>query len=120
MEKNNLGEGVKIETIENKNADRDYTVNIEFPEFTCVCPKTGLPDFATIKIEYIPDKLIVELKSLKMYFISFRNVGTFHEDVTNKILNDLVAACKPRKMKVVGEFNVRGGIKTTVSAEYPQ
>ena len=108
-----------IEVIENKNADRDYTVNIEFPEFTCVCPKTGLPDFATIKIEYIPDKLIVELKSLKMYFISFRNVGTFHEDVTNKILNALVAACKPRKMKVVGEFNVRGGIRTTVTASYP-
>jgi 7-cyano-7-deazaguanine reductase len=108
-----------IEVIENKNADRDFAVNIEFPEFTCVCPKTGLPDFATIKIEYIPDKLIVELKSLKMYFISYRNVGTFHEDVTNKILSDLVAACKPRKMRVVGEFNVRGGIKTTVSASYP-
>ena len=108
-----------IEVIEIKNADRDYTVNIEFPEFTCVCPKTGLPDFATIRIEYVPDKLIVELKSLKMYFISYRNVGAFHEDVTNKILDDLVAACKPRKMKVVGEFNVRGGIKTTVSAEYP-
>lgn len=105
-----------IEVIENKNGDRDYTVNIEFPEFTCVCPKTGLPDFATIKIEYIPDKLILELKSLKMYFISYRNAGTFHEDVTNKILNDLVAACRPRKMKVVGEFNVRGGIKTTVTA----
>jgi len=109
---------VAIEVVDNKNPDRDYTVDIEFPEFTCVCPKTGLPDFATIKIEYIPDKLIVELKSLKMYFISYRNVGTFHEDATNKILNDLVAACKPRKMKVVGEFNVRGGIKTTVTAEY--
>lgn len=107
-----------IEVIENKNADRDYTVNIEFPEFTCVCPRTGLPDFATIKIEYIPDKLIIELKSLKMYFISYRNVGIFHEEVVNKILNDLVAACQPRKMKVVGEFNVRGGIKTMVSAEY--
>jgi 7-cyano-7-deazaguanine reductase len=106
----------KIEVIENKNTDRDYAVNIEFPEFTCVCPKTGLPDFATIKIEYIPDKLIVELKSLKLYFVSYRNVGTFHEDVINQILRDLVAACQPRKMTVVGEFNVRGGIKTTVTA----
>jgi 7-cyano-7-deazaguanine reductase len=111
---------MKIEVIKNKNAARDYTVNIEFPEFTCVCPKTGLPDFATIRIEYIPDKLIVELKSLKMYFISYRNVGTFHEDVVNKILDDLVAACKPKKMKVVGDFNVRGGIRTAVTAEYPQ
>ena len=110
----------KIEVIENKNPDRDYTVNIEFPEFTCVCPKTGLPDFATIKIDYIPDKLIVELKSLKLYFVSYRNVGTFHEDVINKILDDLVKAVKPRSMKIVGEFNVRGGIKTTVSAQYPQ
>jgi len=110
---------MQIETIANKNADRDYVVNIEFPEFTCVCPKTGLPDFATIKIEYIPDKLIVELKSLKMYFISYRNVGTFHEDVANKILDDLVAACKPKKMKIIGEFNVRGGIKTSVTALYP-
>lgn len=106
----------KIEVIENKNAARDYTVNIEFPEFTCVCPKTGLPDFATIKIEYIPDKLIVELKSLKLYFVAYRNVGTFHEEVVNQILDDLVAACQPRKITVVGEFNVRGGIKTTVTA----
>ncbi|MCU0641089.1 MAG: preQ(1) synthase [Candidatus Margulisbacteria bacterium] len=106
----------KIEVIENKNPGRDYAVNIEFPEFTCVCPKTGLPDFATIRIEYIPDKLIVELKSLKLYFVSYRNVGTFHEDVVNKILDDLVAAVKPRKMTVTGEFNVRGGIKTTVTA----
>lgn len=107
-----------IEVIKNKYPQRDYTVNIEFPEFSCVCPRTGLPDFATIKIEYIPDKLIVELKSLKMYFISFRNVGMFHENVVNKILEDLVAVGKPRWAKVVAEFNVRGGIKTTVSAEY--
>lgn len=107
-----------IEVIDNKNADRDYSVDIEFPEFTCVCPKTGLPDFATIRIEYIPDNLLIELKSLKLYFVSYRNVGTFHEDVTNKILNDLVAACQPRRMKVVGEFNIRGGIKTTVTAEF--
>lgn len=107
-----------IEVIENKNSDRDYTVNIEFPEFTCVCPKTGLPDFAIIKIEYIPDKLLIELKSLKLYFVSYRNEGTFHEEVTNKILNDLTTTCKPRKMKIVAEFNVRGGIKTVVSANY--
>ena len=108
-----------IEVIKNEYAEKDYTVNIEFPEFTCVCPKTGLPDFATIKIEYVPDKLIIELKSLKYYFISYRNVGTFHENVVNKMLDDLASACKPRKMKVIGEFSVRGGIKTTVSAEYP-
>ncbi len=108
----------KIDVINNLYTSKDYTVNIEFPEFTCVCPKTGLPDFATIRIEYVPDKLIVELKSLKMYFISYRNVGIFHEHVVNKILEDLVSACKPRSAKVVGQFNVRGGIKTTVSAEY--
>jgi 7-cyano-7-deazaguanine reductase len=105
-----------IEVIDNKNPDRDYSVNIEFPEFTCVCPRTGLPDFATIKIEYVPDKLLIELKSLKMYFISYRNVGTFHEDVVNKVLDDLVAACKPRRITVTGEFNVRGGIRTVVTA----
>jgi 7-cyano-7-deazaguanine reductase len=109
----------KIETVNNKNSDRDYFVNIEFPEFTCVCPRTGLPDFANIKIEYIPDKLIIELKSLKLYFVSFRNVGTFHEDVVNKILDDLVNISQPRKMKIVGEFGVRGGIKTTVTASFP-
>ena len=109
----------KLEVVPNKNSDRDYTVNIEFPEFTCVCPRTGLPDFADIKIEYIPDKLIIELKSLKLYFVSFRNVGTFHEDVVNRILDELAAACAPRKMKIVGEFSVRGGIKTTVTATFP-
>lgn len=107
-----------IEVVQNPYPDKDYTVNIEFPEFTCVCPKTGLPDFATIKIEYIPDKLIVELKSLKLYFITYRNEGAFHESVVNKILDDFIAACKPRSARIVGEFNVRGGIKTTVSAEY--
>lgn len=108
----------KIEIIDNKYPKRDYNVHIEFPEFTCVCPKTGLPDFANIIIDYIPDKKIVELKSLKLYFITYRNVGIFHENVVNKILDDIVAVCKPRSAKVVGEFNVRGGIKTTVSAEY--
>ena len=108
-----------IEVVKNINSDRDYLVNIEFPEFTCVCPRTGLPDFANIKIEYIPDKLIIELKSLKLYFVSFRNIGTFHEDVVNRILDDLVAACQPRTMRLVGEFSVRGGIKTTVTASFP-
>ncbi len=107
-----------IETVSNPYPNKDYTVNIEFPEFTCVCPKTGLPDFATIKIEYVPDKLIVELKSLKLYFITYRNEGHFHEKVVNKILEDFTAACKPHSAKIIGEFNVRGGIKTTVTAEY--
>ena len=111
---------MNIETVQNKYPKRDYNVHIEFPEFTCVCPKTGLPDFATIIIDYTPDKLLVELKSLKLYFVAYRNEGSFHETVINKILDDFVAACKPRKMKIIGEFNVRGGIKTTVSAEYPQ
>ncbi|MBU0502256.1 MAG: preQ(1) synthase [bacterium] len=110
---------MKIETVENKYPHKDYLVNIEFPEFTCVCPKTGLPDFATIKIEYIPDKLLVELKSLKLYFVSYRNEGSFHETVINKILDDFVAACKPRKAKIIGEFNVRGGIKTVVEVFFP-
>jgi len=108
-----------IETVVNPYPDKIYTVDIEFPEFTCVCPKTGLPDFATIRIEYVPDKMIVELKSLKLYFISYRNEGAFHEKVVNKILEDFCAACKPRSARITGEFNVRGGIKTTVSAEYP-
>lgn len=109
-----------IEVVDNMYPQRDYNVHIEFPEFTCVCPKTGLPDFATIIIDYTPDKLLVELKSLKLYFVSYRNEGSFHETVINKILDDFAAACKPRKMKIVGQFNVRGGIKTTVEAEYPQ
>lgn len=107
-----------IETVVNPYPDKIYTVDIEFPEFTCVCPKTGLPDFATIRIEYVPDKMIVELKSLKLYFISYRNEGAFHEKVVNKILEDFCAACKPRSARITGEFNVRGGIKTTVTAEY--
>lgn len=109
-----------IEVLPNPQPDRDYIVNIDFPEFTCVCPKTGLPDFATIKVEYVPDKMIVELKSLKMYFITYRHVGIFHEAVVNKILDDLVSVCHPRSLKIIGEFNIRGGIKTTVKASYPQ
>jgi 7-cyano-7-deazaguanine reductase len=108
----------KIEAVKNQYADRDYDIHLEFPEFTCVCPKTGLPDFADIKIDYVPDNLLIELKSLKFYLISFRNTGIFHENVVNKIRDDLAAACRPRKMTVTGEFNVRGGIKTIVTACY--
>jgi 7-cyano-7-deazaguanine reductase len=108
-----------IETVDNQYPGKEYTVNIEFPEFTCVCPKTGLPDFATIRIEYVPDRKLAELKSLKLYFVSYRNVGTFHEHAVNKILDDFVAACQPRRAKIVGEFSVRGGIRTTVTASFP-
>lgn len=108
----------KIDIWKNKYPDKDYIVNLEIPEFTCICPKTGLPDFATIRIEYTPDKYCVELKSLKYYINFYRNVGIFHEHVVNKIMEDLVKACKPRWIKVSGEFNVRGGIKTTVTVEY--
>lgn len=108
----------RLETFENKYPDRDYTINIVNPEFTSVCPRTGLPDFGTITINYVPDKLCLELKALKYYFLSFRNEGIFYETVVNKILDDLVQACKPRRMEVIGEFNVRGGISTTVKASY--
>lgn len=107
-----------METFANPRPERDFEINMECPEFTCVCPKTGQPDFATIRITYVPDKICLELKSLKLYLWSYRNEGTFHEAVTNKILDDLVAACQPRKMTVVGDFNVRGGIHTTITAEY--
>jgi len=109
-----------LETFANPRPQRDFEINMECPEFTCVCPKTGQPDFATIRITYVPDKICLELKSLKLYLWSYRNEGTFHEAVTNKILDDLVAACQPRKMTVVGDFNVRGGIHTTVTATYEQ
>ena len=108
----------KLDTFPNPNPDRDYVISFECPEFTCLCPKTGQPDFATIRIEYVPDKLCVELKSLKLYLWSYRNEGAFHEAVTNKILDDLVEATKPRKMKVVGDFFVRGGIHTVITAEF--
>jgi len=107
-----------LETFENPNQQRDYTIRINVPEFTCLCPKTGQPDFATIHIEYIADKLCVELKSLKMYMWSYRNEGAFHEKVTNQILDDLVNACSPRFMRVKAEFYVRGGIYTTVIADH--
>ena len=107
-----------VETFANPRPERDYRINFDCPEFTCLCPLTGQPDFATITIEYVPDKLCVELKSLKLYLWSYRNEGAFHEAVTNRILDDLVAAVRPRRMKVVGDFAVRGGITTTVTAEY--
>ncbi len=107
-----------LETFENPKLDPDYTIRIDIPEFTCLCPKTGQPDFATINVEYVPDKLCIELKGLKMYIWSYRDEGAFHEAVTNQILNDLVAASQPRFMRVSAEFNVRGGIYTTVVAEH--
>ena len=103
---------------QNKYSDRDYVVKIETSEFTCICPKTGLPDFATIRIEYIPEEWCVELKSFKLYLVSFRDVGIFHEHVTNRILDDLVKASSPRYMKLEMEYNLRGGIKTSTKAEY--
>ena len=103
-----------LEIVKNEFPDRNYEINISIPEFNCVCQRTGLPDFGCIYIEYVPDKLIVELKSLKLYIVKFRNLGVFHEDVTNKILNDFKKACNPRKISVTGDFNPRGGIKTEV------
>jgi len=108
----------ELETFDNPMPERDYTIRITVPEFTCLCPKTGQPDFATFKIEYVADQKCVELKSLKMYMWSFREEGAFHEKVTNDILADLVNACQPRFMRLTGEFNVRGGIYTTVIAEH--
>ena len=107
----------ELETWENQYADRDYTIRIEIPEFTCVCPKTGLPDFARLTVEYVPDRLCLELKALKLYFWSYRDQGAFHEAVTNRILDDLADACSPRYMRVTAEFNVRGGLYTNVVAE---
>ena len=107
-----------IEVWENQYSERDYTVQIEIPEFTCICPKTGLPDFAIIKIFYNPAKYCLELKSLKMYVVAYRNVGIFHEHLTNRFLDDIVRACAPRWAKVEAVMNPRGGIGTTVAAEY--
>ena len=109
-----------LESFINPRPERDYEINMECPEFTCVCPKTGQPDFATIRITFVPDQLCVELKSLKLYLWSYRDEGAFHEAVINKILDDLVAAIQPRQMTVVGDFNVRGGIHTTVRATHTQ
>ena len=111
-------EVLQIETFPNPFLGRDYTIEMECPEFTCLCPKTGQPDFATLYISYVPDKLCIELKSLKIYLVSYRNEGGFHEKLTNIILDDLVSSCRPRTMKIVGDFNVRGGIHTTVMVEH--
>lgn len=107
-----------LEVFENKYPDRDYTVVHTAPEFTSVCPKTGHPDFATLHLEYVPDKLCVELKSLKLYYQSYRNDGIYYESVTNMILDDLVEAVQPRYMRLTAEFNVRGGISSVVEVEY--
>jgi 7-cyano-7-deazaguanine reductase len=107
-----------LETFDNPNPERDYTIHIRIPEFTCLCPKTGQPDFATLYLDYVPDRRCVELKSLKLYIWSYRNEGAFHEAVTNAILDDLVRATEPRFMQLRAEFNVRGGLYTTVTAEY--
>ncbi|MFZ4737054.1 MAG: preQ(1) synthase [Bradymonadia bacterium] len=107
-----------LETFPNPKPERDYEIRFECPEFTCLCPVTGQPDFATVRIRYVPDALNVELKSLKLYLWSFRDVGTFHEAVTNRILDDLVAAVSPRFMEVEGDFWVRGGIHTIVVARH--
>ena len=107
-----------LETFPNPSPGRDYEIRFECPEFTCVCPMTGQPDFATIRITYVPDQSCVELKSLKLYLWSYRNEGAFHEAVTNRILDDFVAAARPRWLEVIGDFNVRGGIKTEIRATY--
>ncbi|MEJ2608944.1 MAG: preQ(1) synthase [Candidatus Thiodiazotropha sp.] len=107
-----------LETFENPQPESDYTIRINIPEFTCLCPKTGQPDFAEMTLEYVPDKLCVELKALKMYIWSFRDQGAFHEAVTNEILADLVNATQPRYMRLTAEFNVRGGIYTTVVVDH--
>jgi len=107
-----------LETFPNPNPERDYVIRCECPEFTCLCPRTGQPDFATIRVEYVPDTLCVELKSWKLYLWSYRDQGAFHEAVTNQILDDLVAATRPRRARVEGDFNIRGGIHTVVVAEH--
>ena len=108
----------ELDTFPNPNPERDYTIEIVSPEFTCVSPMTGQPDFAEITLRYIPDEICVELKSLKLYYWSYRDEGAFHEAVTNKILDDIVAATAPREAEVIGKFNVRGGLYTTVTATY--
>ena len=108
----------RLETFPNPTPQRDYRIHMEIPEFTCLCPMTGQPDFATLVLDYIPDRKCVELKSLKLYVWSFRDEGAFHEAVTNRILDDLAAATQPRYMKLEARFNVRGGIYTSVIAEH--
>jgi 7-cyano-7-deazaguanine reductase len=109
---------MSLETFPNPRPERDYEIAIRCPEFTSVCPKTGMPDFGEIQIDYVPDRTCIELKSLKYYLVGFRNEGIFYEAVTNRILDDLVACCHPRRMRVTGAFTARGGITTSVVAEY--
>ena len=113
-----LTQSKTLETFDNPNSERDYTIRINMPEFTCLCPKTGQPDFATLLLEYVADQQCLELKSIKSYIWSYREQGAFHEAVTNQILDDFVSACQPRFMRLTAEFNVRGGIYTTVVAEH--
>ena len=108
----------RLEVVPNPHPDRDYEVSLEIPEFTCVCPRTGQPDFATIRIRYVPDQRLLELKSIKLYIWSYRDEGAFHEDVTNRILNDFVAAAAPRWIEVVGDFSVRGNIHTVITSKH--
>lgn len=108
-----------LETFPNPNPGRDYEIHFDCPEFTCLCPMTGQPDFAVIRVEYVPDQLCVELKSLKLYLWSYRDEGAFHEAVTNRIADDILAAIKPRRLKVTGSFAVRGGIRTDVIVRHP-
>ncbi|HTB21499.1 MAG TPA: preQ(1) synthase [bacterium] len=108
----------ELEVVDNHYAQRDFLVHFEIPEFTCICPKTGQPDFATLKIDYAPAKKLVELKSLKLYVHGYRNVGVFHEHVANKVLDDLVKAVQPRRARLIADFNVRGGIHTVVTAAH--
>lgn len=110
----------EIETFSNPNPNRDYSIDIDCPEFTSVCPRTGQPDFGSIRISYVPDRSCIELKSLKLYLQSYRQQGIFYEAVTNQILDDLVAACGPKQMTVSGDFSARGGITTVVTARHPQ
>lgn len=119
MEIKNLPSYKELEIVDNNHSDRDYEINISIPEFNCMCPKTGLPDFANININYTPNKSIVELKSLKLYMVKFRNVGIFHEFVTNQIMDDFKKACNPKKIEVIGDFHPRGGIKTIVKVQSP-
>jgi 7-cyano-7-deazaguanine reductase len=120
LEFSRMSSATAIETFPNPQPGRDYEIAIDCPEFTSVCPKTGLPDFGEIRISYIPGDRCIELKSLKYYLIDFRNRGVYYEAVTNQILDHLVAACRPRRMTVVGDFSVRGGIKTVVTASYDE
>jgi 7-cyano-7-deazaguanine reductase len=113
-----IGVADALDTFPNPRPERDYEIQIRCPEFTAVCPKTGLPDFGEIRITYVPDQACVELKSLKYYLLEYRNRGIFYEAATNQILDDLVAACRPRRMTVIGAFTARGGITTTVVAEF--